>query len=38
MYLDSFENPEYVKPPNEDIIGCVLRVFSTMGVLQTWHI
>ncbi len=29
-----FENPKYVKPPNEGIIGRVLRMFSTMGVLQ----
>jgi hypothetical protein len=31
----SFKNWEYVKPPNEGIIGCGVWVFSTMGVLQT---
>jgi hypothetical protein len=27
----SFENLEYVKPPNEGIVGFALRMFSTMG-------
>jgi hypothetical protein len=27
----SFENPQYVKPPNEGIVGYVSRVFFTMG-------
>jgi hypothetical protein len=35
MYFDgiakSFENLEYVKPPNESIAGSTLGMFSTMG-------
>jgi len=31
----TFENPKYVKPPNEGITSCALRVFSPMKVLQT---
>ncbi len=34
----SFENLEYVKPSNESIVDYVLKMFSTMGVLQIQHI
>jgi hypothetical protein len=27
----SFENPKYVKPPNEGTTSCVSKVFFTMG-------
>jgi hypothetical protein len=32
----TFENPKYVKPPpHESIASCALRVFFTIGLLQT---
>jgi hypothetical protein len=31
----TFENSKYVKHPNGGIAGCVLRMFSTKGLLQT---
>jgi hypothetical protein len=31
----TFENSKYVKPPNEGIATCALRVFSPMRILQT---
>jgi hypothetical protein len=31
----TFENPKYVKPPNEGITSCVLKMFSPIRVLQT---
>ncbi len=34
----TFENPKYVKPPNEGIPSCALKVFSRMGILQIQHI
>jgi len=34
----TFENPKYVKPPNEGIASCALKVFSRMGILQIQHI
>jgi hypothetical protein len=30
----SFENPKYVKLPNEGIASCALRMFSPIRVLQ----
>jgi hypothetical protein len=31
----TFEHPKYVKPPNESITSCALKMFSPIRVLQT---
>ncbi len=37
--FESFENLEYVKPPNEGIVGSALGVFSMMGnIAKSTHL
>jgi hypothetical protein len=36
--IETLENPKYVKPHNEGIVSCALKMFSTMGILQIQHI
>jgi hypothetical protein len=37
--VECFENVEYVKPPNEGIVGSTLGVFSMMGnIAKSTHL
>ncbi len=37
--VEFFENLKYVKPPNEGIAGCALKVFSMMsGIANPTHL